>query len=229
VTHQPLSLVYAGRREGDMVAAPRPSVSPRNSASGSTSGRPPVVASKNIQDVIALERETRRERTVLERMTDLVTAAASSTGFIVFHILLFALWIGLNALLPRGFDPYPFNLLTLVVSLEAIVLTGFVLMSQSRMTHLADKRAHLDLQVNLLAEQELTAILKVVCLVAEKTGVDVNRSDSRLGQLLDKTDITALADELTQELAAVDESAGTPSASQPASSGVDAASSTATT
>jgi uncharacterized membrane protein len=212
-----------------MVAAPRPSASPRTSASGSTSERPAVVASKNIQDVIALERETRRERTVLERMTDLVTAAASSTGFIVFHILLFALWIGLNALLPRGFDPYPFNLLTLVVSLEAIVLTGFVLMSQSRMTQLADKRAHLDLQVNLLAEQELTAILKVVCLVAEKTGVDVNRCDPRLEQLLDKTDVKALADELTQELATVDEGAGTPSASQPASSGFGSASSTATT
>jgi uncharacterized membrane protein len=212
-----------------MVAAPRPSASSRTSASGSTSERPPVVASKNIQDVIALERETRRERTVLERMTDLVSAAASSTGFIVFHVLWFALWIGLNALLPRGFDPYPFNLLTLVVSLEAIVLTGFVLMSQSRMTQLADTRAHLDLQVNLLAEQELTAILKVVCLVAEKTGVDVNRGDPHLEQLLDKTDVKALADELTQELATVDEGAGTPSASRPASSGFDSASSTATT
>ena len=212
-----------------MVAAPRPSASPRTSASGSKSERPPVVASKNIQDVIALERETRRERTVLERMTDFVSATASSAGFIVFHILWFALWIGLNALLPRAFDPYPFNLLTLVVSLEAIVLTGFVLMSQSRMTLLADKRAHLDLQVNLLAEQELTAILKVMCLVAEKTGVDVNRSDPRLEQLLDKTDVKALADELTQELATVDEGAGTLSASQPASSGFDSASSTATT
>jgi uncharacterized membrane protein len=74
---------------------------------------------------------------------------------------------------PR-FDPFPFNLLTLVVSLEAIVLTGFVLMSQNRMTQLADLRTHLDLQVNLLAEQELTAILKVVCLVAEKNGIAVD-------------------------------------------------------
>lgn len=159
----------------------------------------------NIQAVIDLERETRRERTVLERVTDFVSAAASSAGFIIVHIVWFTIWIGVNALsLPR-FDPYPFNLLTLVVSLEAIVLTGFVLMSQSRMTQTADTRAHLDLQVNLLAEQELTAILKVVCLIAEKTGVDVNNSDPRLTQLLSKTDVKALAQALTRELAEVRE------------------------
>ena len=75
--------------------------------------------------------------------------------------------------LGHRFDPYPFSLLTLVVSLEAILLTGFVLISQDRMTKLADRRAHLDLQVNLLAEQELTAILKVVCLIADQTGVEL--------------------------------------------------------
>jgi uncharacterized membrane protein len=103
---------------------------------------------------------------------------------------------------PR-FDPFPFNLLTLVVSLEAIVLTGFVLMSQNRMTQLADRRTHLDLQVNLLAEQELTAILRVVCLVAEKHGIAVN-GDPALAKLLARTDVRLLADELTREMATMD-------------------------
>jgi uncharacterized membrane protein len=188
---------------------------------------PPVTAVTNIQAVIALERETRRDRTVLERVTDLVTAAVSSTGFIIVHLIWFTVWVGLNVRSSRGFDPYPFNLLTLVVSLEAIVLTGFVLMSQNRMSQLADKRAHLDLQVNLLAEQELTAILKVVCLIAEKTGVDINRSDLRLDQLLDQTDVKALADVLTRELATVDEGSSESSAS-PAASASDPASSPAT-
>lgn len=99
--------------------------------------------------------------------------------------------------------PFPFNLLTLVVSLEAIVLIGFVLMSQNRLTQVADRRAHLDLQVNLLAEQELTAILKVVCLIAEKTGVTV-KGDPDLIKLLARTDVKVLAEELTREMATVD-------------------------
>ena len=157
----------------------------------------------NIQAVVDLERQTRRERTILERVTDLVSAAVSSTGFILFHIAWFSSWIVFNVFASQRFDPFPFSLLTLMVSLEAIVLTGFVLMSQNRMTQLADRRAHLDLQVNLLAEQELTAILKVVCLVAEKAGVTVE-GDPELVKLLARTDVKLLAEELTREMAAVD-------------------------
>jgi uncharacterized membrane protein len=170
-------------------------------AGGSESAGP---TSRNIQDVIDLERRTRLERTALDRITDRVTSAVSSAGFIIVHVLGFTIWIGLNTLSPRHFDPFPFNFLTLVVSLEAIVLTGFVLMSQSRMTQLADKRAHLDLQVNLLAEQELTSILRVVCLVADKAGIDVARSDPRLQQLLAKTDVKRLSDDISRELATVE-------------------------
>ncbi len=154
----------------------------------------------NIQAVIELERDTRRERTILERLTDAVSAAASSTRFIVVHVVWFAVWVGYNVWSPRPFDPFPFSLLTWLVSLEAILLTGFVLISQDRMTKLADKRAHLDLQVNLLAERELTAILRVVCLIAEKTGVDLEGCDPNLNQLLGRTDVKELNDELTEEL-----------------------------
>jgi uncharacterized membrane protein len=157
----------------------------------------------NIRAVVDMERQTRRERTALERLTDLVSAAVSSTGFILFHFAWFFSWIAFNVAASRRFDPFPFNLLTLVVSLEAIVLTGFVLMSQNRLTQLADRRAHLDLQVNLLAEQELTAILQVVCLVAERTGVTV-KGDPDLVKLLARTDVKVLAEELTREMATVD-------------------------
>ena len=94
-----------------------------------------------------------------------------------------------------------------MVSLEAILLTGFVLISQDRMTKLADRRAHLDLQVNLLAEQELTAILRVVCPIAEKTGVQLEGCDPNLNQLLGRTDVKALNDQLTKEMATVDPAA----------------------
>jgi uncharacterized membrane protein len=110
---------------------------------------------------------------------------------------------GLNVFSTRRFDPYPFSLLTLAVSLEAILLTGFVLITQDSMTKLADRRAHLDLQVNL-AEQELTAILKVVWLNADETGVQLAGCGTHLDQLLGRTDVTALDDELSKEMATAD-------------------------
>jgi uncharacterized membrane protein len=157
----------------------------------------------NIHAVMDLERETREKRSRLDRLTDVVSNLASSPTFIVVHLLWFGFWIGFNAFGGATFDRYPFNLLTLVVSLEAIVLTGFVLMAQSRMTQQADRRAHLDLQVNLLAEQELTAILKVQCALAERAGVDLTGIDPRLDQLRRRTDVQRLAAALDTELASV--------------------------
>jgi len=159
---------------------------------------------QNIQTIIGLERENRGSRSPLERVADAITAVASSPAFLFGHLVWFGLWIGLNSTVSSPIDPYPFRLLTLVVSLEAIVLTGFVLMAQSRMTQLADRRAHLDLQINVLAEQELTAILKVVCLVGEKLGLDVAGADPRVSQLLTQTDVRTLAATLNDELQSMD-------------------------
>ena len=153
-----------------------------------------------------LERQTRDKRSHLERLTDAVSNLASSTAFIVSHLVWFAVWIGVNSLGRATFDRYPFNLLTLAVSLEAIVLTGFVLMTQNRMTQQADKRAHLDLQINLLAEQELTAILKMQCLLAERAGIDVAGVDPRIDQLRSRTDVQQLAATIATELESSDAS-----------------------
>jgi uncharacterized membrane protein len=158
---------------------------------------------KNIQAIIDLERKTRRERSLLERITDRVTGLASSPTFIFVHLVWFTLWLGFNTAGRAAFDRYPFSLLTLVVSLEAIVLTGFVLMTQNRMTQQADKRAHLDLQINLLAEQELTAILRLQSVMAERAGIDLASIDPRLDQLRHRTDVQRLAAELDTELASV--------------------------
>jgi uncharacterized membrane protein/uncharacterized protein YjbJ (UPF0337 family) len=164
---------------------------------------PTLPARSNVQTIIDLERATLESRTTLARMTDTVSAVASSPAFIVLHLVWFAGWIGVNLTHHAVFDPFPFNLLSLVVSLEAIVLTGFVLMAQSRMTLQAEKRAHLDLQINLLAEQELTAILRLQCLLAEHAGIDVASADSRLEQFVAQMDVRTLSDALDEELAAM--------------------------
>jgi uncharacterized membrane protein len=157
---------------------------------------------QNIRDIVAMERQTLRARSRMERLTDSVVDFAGGPVFILLHLGWFAFWVVMN-LWRRGFDPYPFSFLTLVVSLEAIVLTGFVLMAQNRMTRQADRRAHLDLQVNLLAERELTAILKLECLIAERLHIDIASCDPSLDALLARTDVRQLAGRLDQELTAL--------------------------
>jgi uncharacterized membrane protein len=160
----------------------------------------PGPESTNIQAVADIERQTREQRTAIERLADAVGRTASSPIFITVHVAWFTIWIVGNTVLGWNLDPYPFSLLTLAVALEAAILTGFVLMSQGRMTEQAEKRAHLDLQVNLLAEQELTAILRVVCRLAEQAGIDLNSCDPRIEQLLRPTDVHRLSSAVEREL-----------------------------
>ncbi len=154
---------------------------------------------KNVRAVADLERQAIHSRTRLDRVTDAITAFAGSRGFVVGHLIWFTLWVLLN----RGasaIDPFPFSLLNVIVSLEAIFLTSFVLMSQNRMSKHNDLRAHLDLQVNLLAEQELTAILQMVYALCRQAGTCARINDSRVQQLLRDTDIEQLAVTLEKEL-----------------------------
>jgi len=154
---------------------------------------------KNVRAIADLERQTILQRSRLQRITDTITHLAGSGIFLAAHAVWFLFWILLNRN-GRGFDPFPFNLLTTVVSLEAIFLTGIVLMTQNHMTLQADRRAHLDLQVNLLAEQELTAVLQMLYALCEKEGISVKVSDARVQQLLKDTDIVQLAVALEKEL-----------------------------
>lgn len=169
----------------------------------------------NIRTVVELEHETFDRRSRRERVTDAVSATASSPVFVVAHVAWFAIWIGFNMIAKAPFDRFPYNLLTLAVSLEAIVLTGFVLMAQNRMTLQADKRAHLDLQVNLLAEQKLTAILRMLALLGEHAGIDLGSCDPGFEQFRSRTNIRQLAAELDAQLGSVaPTSAGDPPPSQ---------------
>ncbi len=165
--------------------------------------KPPVTshpAAKNIAAIVALEQQALLERSIFDRLGEGITSAAGSPSVIIGHATVFAVWIALNTLAGVRWDPYPFSLLTLALSLEAITLTGVVLMTQNRMTRQADKRAHLDLQINLLAEQELTAILRLLDAVCEKLDVDVSARDEQLQELLKETDVAQISTTLDREL-----------------------------
>ena len=123
----------------------------------------------NIAMLAAIRHQSRRQRSMHECIADYITAFSGSMFFIYFHVTWFLLWVLANTgyLGMEPFDPYPFGLLTMIVSLEAIFLATFILISQNRMEELQDRRAELDLQINLLAEHEITKILKIVDAIAD--------------------------------------------------------------
>jgi len=155
---------------------------------------------KNIDTILKLEKETLQKLSTVEHIADKITALAGSTPFIILHILWFGGWIFINSRLISEitpFDPFPFSFLTLIVSLEAIFLTLLVLMSQNRMTKEADKRAHLDLQINMLDEQETTMILRMVEKIIKHLGLEEEK-DNSMKDLSEATDINSVAKKIDE-------------------------------
>jgi uncharacterized membrane protein len=162
------------------------------------------VAEENIRAVRQLQERSARERSAGERISDAITQLASREGAVVGHIVWFGLWFLINmghfgVIAP--FDPFPFTLLTTIVSLEAIFLTLFVLASQNRLTQEADRRAHLDLQVNLLSEQEMTMVLRMLKEVCDRFELRETTSSATFQQLVRRTDLKDLAERLDSQLA----------------------------
>jgi uncharacterized membrane protein len=147
---------------------------------------------QNIRAMVELDQKSLNERTALGRLTDAVARVAGSTPFIVLHAVWFTGWIVWNST-RTSIDPFPYSLLNLIVALEAVLLTSVVLMTQNHMTRLAERRAQLDLQINLLSEQELTAMLRMLHALCTNAGVNVAIGDERVQQLLAETDIRRIA------------------------------------
>ena len=126
-------------------------------------------------------------------------------AFLLLQILLVLTWSAINLGLIPGvraftFDPFPFGILALVISSESVVLTIFVLISQNRMARQAEKRSHLDLQVGMLAEQELTAVLQMQHKICESLGIDVESAKQELKSFSAATDVSKLASDLEDKL-----------------------------
>jgi len=118
--------------------------------------------------------------------------------FVWVHIFWFGGWVLIN-LLPgiKHIDPFPFNFLTLVVSLEAIFLSTFILISQNHDMRISERRNHLDLQINLLSEQENTKMITMLQAIGEKVGADWNR-DPHLEALAEETEPERVAQQIKQ-------------------------------
>ena len=142
------------------------------------------VIERNIRTITRLRLQTAHERTVQERLADAITSFSGSMSFVYLHILWFGAWLLVNTghMGIPPFDPFPYGLLTMIVSLEAIFLSTFVLISQNRFSDAADRRAELDLQIGLLAEHEITRVLQMLDAIQDKLGIE-NDADSELADL----------------------------------------------
>ncbi|HKP15098.1 MAG TPA: DUF1003 domain-containing protein [Gemmatimonadaceae bacterium] len=149
----------------------------------------------------AIKAQHAKHRSVLERFVDRLNQYASSTPFLVAHALWFLVWIfwntGLLGLKP--FDPFPFGLLTMVVSLEAIFLSIFVLMAQQRESAIAELREELGLQVSLRVEQEVTKTLQLVAGLYTRMGHRVS-DDPELHHMLQPLDVRGIEKDLLEQI-----------------------------
>ena len=142
------------------------------------------VVENNIRTLLRLQAQRAKARNVQDRLADAITYLSGRMGFVYFHVVWFAAWIGINTghLGINVFDPFPYGLLTMIVSLEAIFLSTFVLISQNRLSQEADRRADLDLHIGLLNETEMTYALKMLRSIQAKLGIEAN--DPQIDDLL---------------------------------------------
>jgi uncharacterized membrane protein len=164
-----------------------------------TEPAPPVpdAVAGNIDTVLEMERHADSSRSSLSKLAHMMGDLVGSIAFAAVHLAAFALWLLLNSgLWPHTvFDPYPFALLGTLVSCEAVVLTTFVLIKQNREGERAETRSHLDLQVNLLTEREVTKILQLVQRLSEQAGL-TPPDDGELDEMLEETTVRSLATHL---------------------------------
>jgi uncharacterized membrane protein len=134
------------------------------------------VIARNIQTLLDKRQGEERQAGVEQRLADAITRFSGSMPFVYLHAVFFGCWIVVNLgwvawTGVRPFDP-SFVVLAMIASVEAIFLSTFILISQNRMSALAERRADLDLHISLLAEHEITRILQLVSRLAERVGLE---------------------------------------------------------
>jgi uncharacterized membrane protein len=155
---------------------------------------------RNIEAVRKLDEEFTQRRTFSDRIADAIGGFTGSLKFVVIHAIWISAWLLWNSLAPDSWrwDPFPFILLSVMVSCEAIFLSTFVLMKQNRMSKREDLRAQLDLQINLLSEREMTLVLQLLQRISTRLGVRL--SGNEIDELTEETSVEALATELRESL-----------------------------
>ncbi len=158
---------------------------------------------RNIDAIAKMEHDALSRRTLTEKVSDAIARLVGNVGFLLAQLILIGGWALMNLRIIPGvkpFDPFPFGVLALIVSSESVFLTIFVLISQGRMARQSERRSHLDLQVGMLSEQELTTILQMLQKLCQHMGVNVDSSKQEVQSFSKTTDVHKLASELADKL-----------------------------
>jgi uncharacterized membrane protein len=158
------------------------------------------VLERNIQTLRDRREREQASATIQDRIAEVITAFAGSMTFVILHLIVFTIWVGVNAGFIPGLPRWDesFVILGTSASVEAIFLSTFVLISQNRMAAAADKRADLDLQITLLSEHEVTKLVTLVSAIAERLDVRTE-VDAELHELKQDVDPEPVLDRIEAE------------------------------
>jgi uncharacterized membrane protein len=160
-------------------------------------------AEAHIESIVKQEEQALEQRSSSERLADSVGIFAGSLSFVVLHLVFVTAWLLVNSgQIPRvrSFDPWPFSLLGVIVAVEAVILSSFILMRQNRMMRRGERRDHLNLQVDLLAEKEITKLLQMVRAICGHMGLQNIMADTEIRDLSQNTSIESLSQTLEDRL-----------------------------
>lgn len=165
-------------------------------------GQAPASVAENIETVIRIENEALQPRSRTEAIADAIGGFIGTIAFVALQTLASAGWVIANAgKIPwiTPFDPFPYPLLSVITSLEAVLIAAFILMKQNRMGVIADRRDHLDLQVNLLTERRATRIIQMLEMLSAHLGLE-QYGDPDSSELAQHVAVEHLVEELHSRL-----------------------------
>jgi uncharacterized membrane protein len=156
------------------------------------------ITRRNVRTVRELEQLAVADPSFADRTASFVARFCGSIHFVWVHAVVFGAWFAVNSIpgLPH-WDPYPFTFLTMWASTESIFIASFILIAQNYAMRLSERRAQLDLQVNLLAEQEATKTLQMLESIARKVGAQVGH-DPEVAALAEATRLDSLARQIDE-------------------------------
>ena len=160
-------------------------------------------AKKNVETIAKVEQQLVGRRTRMDRIGDAIARFFGTLRFVIAHAVFIAVWFVLNLGLVPGvqpFDPYPFPFLGLIVGIEFIFLTTFVLMNQNLQSRREAQWAHLNLQLEMLAEHEVTKNMQMLHLICKHLGLGGPIGDHEVKELAQATPVTTLVEEIAEKL-----------------------------
>lgn len=162
----------------------------------------PLIKTSNRRIIKTLEARANRSRSISERVADTLTAQIGTMWFLILNATFFLTWLIINQGIIPGlpqFDPFPYGLLTTMVSLEAIFLAIIVLISQNRAARIADLREEIDLQINTIAEEEITKSISLLVMLLKKNGIDVSH-DPDIQMMTQPTDTQRIEKSIEKQI-----------------------------